>query len=141
MLDYLKYRWKLRSYLIEQQEIEARYQPRLDKARGNSEETQRINHEKTQEIIIVRDLILRLGTEYLYKKAAKRILPTPFADEFWEDSFAIPGTKHLNEEGLLELRKTLREERQARSRSIVMWVSALTGLIGAATGLAAVLLS
>ena len=141
MLAYFKYRWKLRNHLKELDEIESRFQPRLDQAQGDSKETQCIINEKTKEIIIVRDLILRLGTDYLYKKAAKKLLPTPFDDKFWEDSFAIPCTKHLNEEGLLELRKTLREERHARSQSIVVWVSAFTGLIGAATGLAAVLLS
>jgi len=141
MFSYIRYRWKLRELLKELDNIDRQFQPLIEESRGKSTETQKLISEKAQEEIFVRDLILRHSTDYLFKKASRLIIPVPYDDKFWEESFAIPGTKHLNEDGILQLKKTIREERIARSKSVVVWMSSLTGLIGAATGLLAVLMS
>jgi hypothetical protein len=60
----------------------------------------------------------------------------------WEHDVPGLGRPYLNRAGLKQLRSDIRAEKKARAERLLMWVPALTamvGIIGALTGLAAIL--
>lgn len=90
-------------------------------------------------------------TRKLERKAERLLLPfprRPFEDplhairlsgtpEDWEEG---PGGRwFLTPEGFTRVRRLIREEQEQRRRGVLQWAAALTGLLGAATGLAALL--
>ena len=85
--------------------------------------------------------IYRLVSDHHYEKAFQYGVPVPSGEEYWEDSEAYPGTSHLNRKGLSQLRASVHEEQKRRLEHFSVWIAGLTGLVGAATGLIAVLAS
>ena len=63
-------------------------------------------------------------------------------DTHWEQGHTL-GTWYLTRAGIARIRTAIRDEEKARREARahwVVWVSALTGLVGAATGLLAIIL-
>ena len=85
--------------------------------------------------------IYRLVSDHYYEKAFQYGVPVPSGEEHWEESEAYPGASHLNRKGLSQLRASIHEEQKRRLEHFSVWVAGLTGLVGAATGLIAVLAS
>lgn len=139
MIAYIRYRWKLRQYLQELNALDATYDPKIKKLSGGADREALVS-EKLREEICIKDQILRLTTDFLWAKANKLIVPVPQGEEFWEDSHINSGDSHLNEEGVSELRRRIRSEHHDKTKVALVWLSAGTGLIGAATGFIAVLL-
>lgn len=83
--------------------------------------------------------IYRLVSDHHYEKAFRYGVPVPSGEKYWEESEAYPGTSHLNRKGLSQLRASIHEEQKRRLEHFSFWTAGLTGLIGAATGLIAVL--
>jgi len=82
-----------------------------------------------------------LVTRYLMDKANKRFLPCPLfyeESELWERG-QITGKYYLTAKGITEIRKTIREDLMERLEIFSPYVSILFGLIGAITGLIAVI--
>ena len=86
-------------------------------------------------------------TRGLLHRARSLLVPVPSRDggesglPYWEEGQF--GTKHLSRVGIARIRAAIREEEKARREARahwVIWVSALTGLVGAATGLLAIIL-
>ncbi len=88
---------------------------------------------------IVDHKIYRLVSDYYYEKAFQYGVAIPRGEEYWEKSEAYPGTSHLNREGLSLVRTSIHEEQKRRLEHFSVWVAGLTGLVGAITGLVAVL--
>jgi hypothetical protein len=83
-----------------------------------------------------------LHEEYLWRDAARLMIPFPDPkdDENWEKSEFNPLGRHMSRKALNSMRAAVRAERKARMELLVMWLPSVVGIIGALTGLAAVLI-
>lgn len=133
MFEYVKYRWKL-------SELQKARQSVVSKAPRPVEGEEYAADFSTEiEIEIVEHKIYRLLSDYFYEKAFRYGVPVPSGDEYWQDSEAYPGTQHLNPKGLSVLRASIHEEKKRRLEYFSILGAGLTGLVGAVTGLVAVL--
>jgi len=140
MFSYLKFHWQLwrwqRRYLEDEKGTEAA--ALAAKARGASEE-------EIEEIWggsdgpVLRYRVRRAMSDYLITEADRLLIPIPdTADEkIWENAERYPV---LTRQGINELRAAIRAERKARVELFVMWMPTVIGLVGALTGLVAVIL-
>lgn len=133
MREYMSYRRKLAALQKARREV-------LAKAPQPSEGVEyEVDFSSEMEREIAEHRIFRLVSDYEYERAFKYGVPVPSGEDFWEDSSAYPGTSHLNRAGLTLLRASIHEEQKRRLEHFSVWVAGLTGLVGAITGLAAVL--
>ena len=82
-----------------------------------------------------------LRTRYLINRAEKKSLPLPPMNEedgFWETG-RITGSWYLTNKGITEVRSLIRKDTREILEIFSKWVSILIGLIGAITGLVAVI--
>lgn len=79
-------------------------------------------------------------TKFLTREARRYMIPVPPAKEGegWERD-RIDGRLYLTFAAMRDLRNSIREERRLRAEPVTIWLPLAIGLIGAATGLAAVL--
>ena len=89
---------------------------------------------------MIDDDIESLESRLLVESARQFILPIP---EFnnnggnWIKS-EITGRYRLSKDAMLEVRTLVRKERKERRAAVMMWLAALTGLVGALSGLLSV---
>lgn len=84
-----------------------------------------------------------LVTSYLLSKANKRFLPYPSyreGEDPWERGH-FTGKRYLTEKGISELRSRIRKEDRERFDLFLKIAAGLTGVIGALTGLIAIMKS
>ncbi len=81
----------------------------------------------------------------LMRKARRLYVPVPrYTKEnadLWEQSAAIYGKTLLTDKGIRQMLDDIRKEKMARRDRLLAWIAPLTGVIGALTGLVAVILS
>lgn len=65
-------------------------------------------------------------------------LPESKDKELWKDLHYAQG-RAMTDKGFWEIKKLIRQEKRERREGFVVWLASLTGIIGATTGLAAVL--
>ena len=90
---------------------------------------------------MVEHKILRLVSDYYWELAFRYGIEVPVGEEHWTENEAYPGTSHISPKGLSILRAAIHEERKRKLEYFSMWIAGLTGLIGAITGLVAVILN
>jgi hypothetical protein len=111
---------------------------------GGEIKAQEVRESESFDLEMIDDEILGLHSRYLVSKAVKRILPIPpFSeeDDIWERS-NFTGKHHLTEKGIREVRGIIRNEKKERMELLSYWypwIGVLFGLIGAITGLIAVI--
>jgi hypothetical protein len=66
-------------------------------------------------------------------------LPDSADKELWEDQSYVRASV-LTPKGFWELKKLIRQEKRERREVFLVWLAALTGIIGATTGLVAVIM-
>jgi len=120
-----------------------RYKKDEEKAKKENKskkELHELGHMNWLDSLVYDDEIMELNTRYLYSKAQKLLLPVPDYDDvtMWEES-NITGRRNLTNKGITTLRSAIRTEHHERRRGALTWVAALTGLIGALSGLVAVI--
>jgi hypothetical protein len=135
MFEYIAYRRKLAALQEERREVLAKAPQPI----AGQEYEPDFSSEMEREF--VEHKIYRLVSDYYYEKAFQYGVPSPSGEEYWEDSEAYKGTSHLNRKGLVVLRAAIHEEKKRRLEHFSVWVAGLTGLVGAITGLVAVLSS
>lgn len=81
---------------------------------------------------------VHLMTARLMAAASRMMVPTP-GEDAWEEC-QVTGYRLLTREGIQELRRAVRAEEAARRDAALSWLGAGTGLVGALTGLVAVLM-
>ncbi|MCP4116481.1 MAG: hypothetical protein GY737_13935 [Desulfobacteraceae bacterium] len=101
-----------------------------EKKESKNRNIQEIASSYQNEDELIEDEILELHTKYLKQATARLMLPLPEHPSYWNRS-RITGMNHLSAKGLLKVRKSIREAYSP----ILLWIAAITGLIGAATGL------
>ena len=111
---------------------------------GGERKAQEIRESESFDLEIIYDEILQLLSWYILSKANKRFLPTPpFSEEdgMWERS-NYTGKYHLTEKGFREVRGMIRKDTKERMELLSYWspwIGLLIGVIGALTGLVAVI--
>lgn len=83
---------------------------------------------------LIEDEISELHTKHLRQITARLILPIPEHPSYWDRS-KLTGMNYLSAKGILEVRKSIREAYSP----VFQWIAALTGLLGAASGLIAII--
>lgn len=142
MFEAIIHHYRIHRLLRQKLKMEEKYDLEIKKIR--KEKGQEAAEHLISEMFMERDLI----ENDIYKAASRRILdlcdlymiPKPEFDKGspqWVQS-KIDGTYRLSEKALTDLRSALRKERKERHEIMFMWLAALTGLIGAITGLVAV---
>jgi len=112
--------------------------------KGGAKEAQMVWEEARFDTEMIDDEILQLLSQYILSKANKRFLPTPpFLEEdgMWERS-NYTGKYHLTVKGFREVRGIIRKDTKERMELLSYWypwIGVLFGLIGAITGLIAVI--
>lgn len=134
MLEHLKYRWQLKKLLDERQAINARLTP---PAIGEEYFAVQEEHD---ELEMMEHRIYRLTSDYYWEKAFRHGIPIPGGQEHWEASKAFPGTDHLNRAGLAALKVAFHDQRKRQLEVASILLAGATGLVGAVTGLLAVVL-
>ena len=145
MIEYLKYRAKLTKLFRQKEAIRSAYADDIRKARKEgkpSDDIQFLEHSSYFEESMVDEEISILATDNLIRKARRRFVPTPSRDDdgMWEQCDTISNRYVLTSKGISELRSSLRNERKEQVELVVMVLAILTGIIGAATGLVAVIM-
>lgn len=144
MIDRFKYRWQLNRLLHKRKKTERYYDKLLKNAKKEGQkrdEIEALRQEAGSEYFDIQDEIDLLITSNLLRVAEKLILPIPKSDnaEMWEESRYF-SRKVLTKKGVAKLRTAIRDERKDKRDAYLPWIAGLTGLIGAITGLLAVIL-
>ena len=145
MIGWAKFRW-------EQLKIE-RWMDKISRAHTEAEEKARargataqelydLGHEHHFEHRLAEDEMIRLTSSYYVRLANRMLIPIPeFKTEggAWTESQQRPGLYHLTPQALHDLRATIRAERKARREEWTIWLAGFTGVIGAISGLIAII--
>jgi hypothetical protein len=107
--------------------------------KASADEIYKIRSGENFEVTMIDESIYGAHTGFLVTQANRLIVPAPkFDDETkWSESDTL-GVRYLTPAGINELRAAIRAERKLRREALLMWlpvVGAVTGLIGAMTGL------
>lgn len=121
------------------------FQRRLREAKqrgAGKDETDSIGADHGPEDSLYEAEIYELWTRFLRERTEQLLLPLPPIDDelYWQKSQFISGWL-LTIKGVDEVRRSIRNEQQERRATWFSWLAAFTGLIGALSGLAAVLSS
>lgn len=144
MIEYLKYRAKLDKLFRQKEAVRSAFEQDIRKAqmqRQPREDMQSLKYQAYFEEAMLDEEISILATGYLIHKARRRLLPIPpyETEGMWEQCDKISSCSVLTNNGISELRSSLRKDRKERVELVVMILGIFTGVIGAVTGLVAVI--
>jgi hypothetical protein len=110
------------------------------KEKKPSEEIEALISERMVETGYIDEEIKVLVSNKLRRKAEGLFLPVPGFGEggMWETG-DFSNLLYLTPSGITKLRGIIREETAARRKAVLEWVTPLVGIIGATTGLLAVI--
>jgi hypothetical protein len=108
----------------------------------SSDEINELLSERFAESDYIEEEINSIVTTHLVRKAQRLFLPVLAYgdDDVWERG-DFTGLRYLKPGGVMKLRNLIREETAARRKAVLEWVTPFIGIIGAMTGLLAVILS
>jgi hypothetical protein len=148
MIGYLIFRYRLWRLERSSKQISKRYnaQRRAAAARGaTSEEKEGIMNCEMTELHFNYEDVMVLHTRRLAHMAQALMIEVggrwdPQTKDDWEEGQSVH--QYLNQKGIKKVRDAIRTEQKARWEMFLMWapvITGLTGLVGAATGLIAIL--
>lgn len=145
MFTSAKYQWKRTRLFARQAKTRDYFNRKIEEARRKSkskEDIETLRAEAHFEYSYTKALIDELITNHLISIARRVIIELPdYGDEtMWKESQYVGHSKLLSEKGISRLRSDVRKERGERKNIWIPWVAAITGLIGALTGLVSILL-
>ena len=142
-MNKISYRWKLRKLhrlISKTVDVYKRLQEKARKEKKPREDIESLISEEIFEVDIIDDEIETLECRYVIESARKLVLPLPDFDkngDTWEES-KITGRFRLSKKAMVDIRSLVRKERKERREGMMFWLAALTGIIGALSGLLAV---
>lgn len=142
-MNTVMYRWELRKLQRDRTKMRSVYKQEKEQARRDkksSDEIAEIEQRAWFEQELVDDEIESLESRYLIESAERLILPIPMFSkdsDAWRQSSQL-GLNLLTRKGMATLRSTIRAERKERREAKMIWVAAITGILGTLTGLIAV---
>lgn len=106
----------------------------------SGEDLQNLLAEESSVICPILEKIDQLNSRRFCQIANKLMVPIPDRNdkEMWQEQ-PFSRRRILSSKGIWELKKLIRQEKRERREGFVVWLAASTGIIGAFTGLAAVL--
>ena len=122
MIEAIKYRWQLRKPNRKRDELSRFYADKEAESKS-SQDKEIIRADAGDEIVSIIEEIDSLQTKRFCQLANRLLVPIP----------------DRSNKGIWEIKKLIRQEKRERSEGFIVWIPALTGIIGAITGLAAVL--
>ncbi len=146
-MNYLSFRIALWKLDHREKKIKKKFYKKEDEERekGGEEAASRFVEEPINDLGLkltnIDEIRRYLKTQYLISKAERMCLPTPKYSEnkgAWERGY-YSGRFYLTEEAFANLRSLTRKERLEKHEIALRWLTISIGLIGAVTGLAAVL--
>lgn len=133
----VRYRLKVRALQREIDEIEARFAVEMESARQNGTYNDRaeIDHHRRTEITVPEEELALLITRRLIAICQRRMIAHPQRGdaEMWERS-SFDERWHLTQAGIFETVGRIRRDRKEKAEVPLLWIAAVTGLIGAGTG-------
>jgi len=132
---------KLRKKLKKNDEY---YQSRLKQARaeGNEDDIRYLEHNHFETRIWIEEEWRDHSEFKLIRKARRLLIPIPSKidePDAWQERSPVTDIQFLTPIARKKLWDAIREEHNARRDMIVGWITPLTGIIGALTGLVAVI--
>jgi hypothetical protein len=105
------------------------------------EKIAKINNNEEIDMMEANEEISYFTTLHLIEEAQRLIVPIPPSegDEYWYTD-TVFGRRHLTTAGVVKLRNDIRQERKARRDLPLVLLPMLIGLLGALTGLLAIIL-
>lgn len=140
MFEVIKYRWELRKLEKECDRIQDAYAKLKKNAKGDEHE--RLHWEEGSEVVPLLEKIDTLKTRRFCQIAERLMVPLPESKdkELWKELNYIGERRALTDKGFWELKRLIRQEERERREGFIVWLAALTGIIGAITGLVAVIM-
>ncbi len=138
MFEVIKYRCNLRKLYNECNETENNFEK--NKKGLSGEQLELLRAEVSSEIWPVFEKIDALKTNRFRQIADRLMVPMPESKdkELWKELHYARG-RALTDKGIWELKKLIRQEKRERREGFIVWLAVLTGIIGAATGMIAVI--
>lgn len=145
MTEYYRYRAKLAKLFRQKESLRSAFTSDIRKAQKgckSRKDIQSLEHQSCFEESIIDEEIAILATDNLIRKAKRRFMPIPShdTDGMWVQCNTISNRYVLTNQGISQLRSSLHKERKEHAELVVMVLAVLTGIIGAITGLVAVII-
>lgn len=140
-MNYWSYRVELYTLNRRRYRINKSIHKLVEQARttGGEREAQEVRAVEGYYLDEIDHEILDLMTRYLVGKARNRFLDVPaFNEDLWEHC-GFTGDYHLTDHGLRELFKVIRTDTKERTEIWTKWAAILIAVLGAVTGLVAVI--
>jgi hypothetical protein len=139
MIEAIKYRWQLRKLNRKYDELSRFYAEKEAEAKSK-DDREMLRAEEGSEIVPIIEEMDSLQTKRFCQLANRLLVPIPERgnEEMWCERYYGYG-QTLTDKGIWEIKKLIRQEKRERREGFVVWLAALTGIVGAITGLAAVL--
>lgn len=146
MINTIRYRRALNKLHRRKEQRSIYYTEQISSAIQKKEKQEHINSLRSDrriEMSLLDDEIEDFVSQRLLEMANRLMLPippvnAPDEDGAWQYGEFIGG-RYLTRAAMKTLRQDIRQEREADRQAVAFWVSSALGLIGACTGLAAVL--
>lgn len=144
-MSYIKYRWKLRKLLRLQEKTQNSYKKNIKKAHKENkshDDIEEIRSMAYSEYLMLKEEIDEYVTNYLTSVASKLMIPKPDLkdDSMWYNDQYTSRRKLLTENGISLIRSNIRNEKKESINLFLPIIAAITGMIGAITGLLAIIL-
>ncbi len=145
MIEYLQYRAKLTQLFRQKERLSADFTEKIRKAQKAGKPTEDIQSLENDWYFgehCIDEEIASLATDNLIRKARRWFVPISSydADGMWKRCDTINNRYVLTNQGISQLSSSLRKEHKERAELLVMVLSVLIGIVGAATGLVAVIM-
>lgn len=138
MFGLIKYRYGIRKLNKAIAKIEKKYEKDKKEATGNDYDS--LMSMIASEVFPLYEEIEHLKTKRFCQLSNKYEIPIPEREDenFWNKRQYDYG-RVLTTEGIWEIKKLLKEEKRFRREGIAIWLTAIIGTIGAATGFIAII--
>lgn len=143
MLEVVRFQFRLKNLQKRKRVLESKYDEAIKVAQGRKDRKREENiiSEAMFERDYIDDAISNLSSRHVRLLAERYLIPIPEFDtdsSDWIES-KIDGRFRLSDQAIATLRSDIRRERKERHEHTLMWLAALTGIIGALTGLVVVI--
>ena len=133
--------WKVRRRLESVEKVRRESMDAAHKQQQSEDELASLFSSMSLDVDEANDEFRVLMTRKLVHEARSRLLPTPPREEdsdMWERG-PFNGQWYLTNKGMTAVKQSLREDRVGQREPIITWGGLILGLIGAISGLAAIL--
>lgn len=144
MIEYLKYRIGISKLFKQRDKLHASFSEDIRKAHDGKKpeaDIELIKADAMFEEQMVDEEISIIVTNNLIRQANRHFVPIPPHSEqnMWSQCNVISNRYVLTNDGITRLRSTLRSEQKERNEMWLTILAALTGIVGALTGLVSVM--